>query len=46
MIIDTKKVAEKVMSYYKNNHELVDGLTDEEIGYYKAMCDVMTGKFN
>jgi len=46
MKIDTIKLCEKVLSFYKNNCELKDNLSESDMGYYQALADVMNGKYS
>ena len=45
MNIDIKKLSERILSYYKNNIELID-MSEFERGYFQALCDIQAGKFN
>ena len=39
-------IEEKILTFYKNNCELRNNLTDFERGYLKALTDIMTKKKN
>ena len=46
MKIDTKKLCEKILSYYKNNVELNDNITEFERGYLQCLTEINVGKYS